>query len=384
MGNGTPALQYSPGPSEHHTAVQILEFTQRKDARESFEFWRLECHPETHHEQTRWGSRHHNTPAHPTALCKQKMTSPEPNLWLFPYAVLGLLCLPQTQVTCLIWPSGASSSIWQVPQTGLQWDTLLRTKHSPSSRLHQVICTFSWVFVFPTDFNPACWRAKIACLLIRRHCPSWVARIELLHDGKCTAKTEYRNTLFWGKKYDVRMWLFRWHLFAFFYKQNRFIKTFLSNSSVFSPGELSSIRLPTGLAELQQALLRLPLVHSLAQSTLPQQGSLSALNAPCFFLLSLPWALAQNWSSPTSMLPLSLSERLFLCRVLPNTAKVLPSLAAEVLKSADWGRSGRALVPSFALGDLGVLCTLPEVPNGFCCVPVPQNTFFSPVESWYL
>lgn len=29
--------------------------------------------------------------------------------------------------------------------SGLQRDTLLRTKHSPSSGLHQLICTFPWV-----------------------------------------------------------------------------------------------------------------------------------------------------------------------------------------------------------------------------------------------
>lgn len=169
------------------------------------------------------------------------------------------------------------------------------------------------------------------------------------------------------------MRLLKWHLFAFFYKQNGFIKKLVSNSSVFSPSELSSIHLPTGLDRFQQALLRLPLVHSLAQSTLPQQGSLSALNAPCFFFLSLPWALAQNWSSPTSMLPLSLSERLFLCRVLPNTAKVLPSLAAEMLKVlTDLGAIRETPCPFLCPGRVG--CRLRPPGDAKCFLLCPSAT----------
>lgn len=214
------------------------------------------------------------------------------------------------------------------------------TKRSPPSRLHQVghlhfpvSDTFSFLH---TLIQLAKWlQSRGGLSAYQMTFPflgykewAFAEAIWKLHSNDWIQKYSF---LSWRKKH-VAMRLLRWHLFAFFYKQNGFIKKLLSNSSVFSPSELSSIRLPTGLDKLQEALLRLPLVHSLAQSTLPQQGSLSALNAPCFFFLSLPWALAQNWSSPTSMLPLSLCERLFLCRVLPNTAKVSPSLAAEVLK----------------------------------------------------
>lgn len=50
-------------------------------------------------------------------------------------------------------------------------------------------------------------RAEIACLLIRRHFPSWVTRIELLQwqYGNCTAKTECRNILFWAEERTI-MW----------------------------------------------------------------------------------------------------------------------------------------------------------------------------------
>lgn len=164
MDNWTPAVQYSPGLSKHHTMqFSSWNVTQKKDAREVFEFWRRKYHPETHDEQTRWSSRHHNTPVSPTALCSQKVTSPEPNFWLLLCADLGLLCFPQREVACLIWPSRASSSdIWLVPQTGLQWDTcpeigMLMTKHSPPSRLHQVgHLHHEWYFFFPTHFVPAC------------------------------------------------------------------------------------------------------------------------------------------------------------------------------------------------------------------------------------
>lgn len=131
--------------------------------------------------------------------------------------------------------------------------------------------------------------------------------------------------------------------------------------------------------------MRLPLVHGLAQPTLPRQGSLSALNAPCFFFLSLPWALAQNWSSPTSMLPLSLSERLFLCRVLPNTAKVLPSLAAEVLEVLTARRAIReGPCPFFCPGRAG--CCLWPPRGAKCFLLCPSGTKqlgFFPVEHWY-
>jgi len=53
------------------------------------------------------------------------------------------------------------------------------------------------------------------------------------------------------------------------------IKKLVSNNSFLPLSEPSSIRLPTGLEEIQKALLRLPLVHSLAQSTLLQQASFS-------------------------------------------------------------------------------------------------------------
>lgn len=181
------------------------------------------------------------------------------------------------------------------------------------------------------------------------------------------------------------MQLLRCHLFAFFCKQNGFIKKLVSNSSVFSPSELSSIRSPRRLDRFQQALLRLPLVHSLAQSTLPQQGSLSALNAPCFFFFSsLPWALAQNWSSPTSVLPLSLSERLFLCRVLPNTAKVLPSLAAEVLKVlTGLGAVREGPCPFLCPGRVGCCLHPPRGAKCFLLCPsaTKQLDFFFPVEN---
>lgn len=75
------------------------------------------------------------------------------------------------------------------------------------------------------------------------------------------------------------------------------------NSSVFSPSELSSIRLPTGLATLQQALLRLPLAHGVAQATLPQQGSLPPLNAPCFFFILLPLGIGSELELPNLCAP---------------------------------------------------------------------------------
>lgn len=137
-------------------------------------------------------------------------------------------------------------------------------------------------------------------------------------------------------------------MFAFFDKQNGFIKKQLaSNSSVFSPSDLGGIRLPTGLEELQQLLLRLPLAHRGAQVPLPQQGSLSALKALYFFFfpsLPGPW-LGARAPQPLGSLCLGL-KRLFLCRVLPSPAELLPSLAAEELRD----RAGHVPALSSALG----------------------------------
>lgn len=169
--------------------------------------------------------------------------------------------------------------------------------------------------------------------------------------------------------YYVSMRLLRWHLFAFFHKQNGFIKK-QKNTCIklfcLLPKWTQQHPFTTRAGQAPAALLRLPLAHGSAQSTLSQQESLSALNAPCSFSPSLPWASAQNRSSPTSGLPLSLSERLFLCRVLPNAAKLLPSRQQKCWRLwPPWGWYGRVLVPSFALGGLGGACTLLEVPNVF-------------------
>lgn len=66
----------------------------RRGMQEFFEFLR-KYHPKTHNEQTRWGSRHHNTPTSPAALCSQMMTSPEPSFWLLLCADLACWVSPR-------------------------------------------------------------------------------------------------------------------------------------------------------------------------------------------------------------------------------------------------------------------------------------------------
>lgn len=135
------------------------------------------------------------------------------------------------------------------------------------------------------------------------------------------------------------------------------IKKLVSNNSFLPLSEPSSIRLPTGLEEIQKALLRLPLVHSLAQSTLLQQASFST---ECSLFLNTPPAppsslgFGSRWSSPTSLLLCLLSERLFLCCCLPNAARSCPLAAAVLEVLTDWGST---------LKDLGAACALPELPN---------------------
>lgn len=135
------------------------------------------------------------------------------------------------------------------------------------------------------------------------------------------------------------------------------IKKLVSNNSFLPLSEPSSIRLPTGLEEIQKALLRLPLVHSLAQSTLLQQASFST---ECSLFLNTPpptpppWALAQDGAPQPLCSFCLLSERLFLCCCLPNAARSCPLAAAVLEVLTDWGST---------LKDLGAACALPELPN---------------------